>query len=325
MLTGRHARRAGRLLIALVIASAGYAYAQFPRGGFGVLRGEQGDPAELPPEQWPDRKVAGCHMLYTSVRREANGSGWRTDYPWGQRNLLIRLSELTKTRISVLSPGVPHVWLVRLTDPALFECPYLMASDVGTIGLSEEEVDGLRLYLKKGGFLWVDDFWGEEAWDQWSRELGRAMPPSEYTIEDVPLSDPLFHSMIEVKKVPQVTGIGFWRAVGGSTTSERGEETAVRAPARHSRPARQHHRRDDAQHRCVELLGTGDRRPGVLLQVLDRRLRPRHQRSALRDDALSADYACRQATITANGERRHGTSTEKPARSSRRISSASGT
>jgi hypothetical protein len=33
--------------------------------------------------------------------------------------------------------------------------------------------------------------------------------------------------MLEVKNVPQVTGIGFWRAVGGTTTSERGEETAV--------------------------------------------------------------------------------------------------
>jgi hypothetical protein len=33
--------------------------------------------------------------------------------------------------------------------------------------------------------------------------------------------------MMVVKKVPQVTGIGFWRAVGGSTTSERGEESAV--------------------------------------------------------------------------------------------------
>jgi hypothetical protein len=32
-----------------------------------------------------------------------------------------------------------------------------MASDVGTIGLSEDEVAGLRLYLKKGGFLWVGD------------------------------------------------------------------------------------------------------------------------------------------------------------------------
>ena len=217
-----------RLLAAVLIASAGYAYAQFPRDAvLGVLRGEQGDPAELPPPIWPDRGVAGCHMLYTSVRRESNGSGWRTDYPWAQRNLLIRMSELTKTRVSWLNSGVPHVWLVRLTDPALFQCAYLMASDVGTIGLSKEEADGLHRYLKKGGFLWVDDFWGEEAWAQWTRELAKALPPAEYPIEEVPLSDPIFRSMLDVKWVPQVTGFGFWRSVRGSTTSERGEETAV--------------------------------------------------------------------------------------------------
>jgi len=219
-----------RLLLIPLIVSAGYAYAQFPRdvlSGFGTLRGEQGDPAELPPREWPDRNVAGCHMLYTSVRREQNGSGWRTDYPWAQRNLLIRLSELTKTHVSWAEAGVPHVWLVRLTDPALFGCAYLMASDVGTIGLSPEEADALGIYLKKGGFLWVDDFWGEEAWAQWTRELAKALPSTQYTIEDVPLSDPIFRSMLEVKRVPQVTGIGFWRAVGGTTTSERGAETAV--------------------------------------------------------------------------------------------------
>ena len=86
-------RIVARLLMAVLIVSTGYAYAQL-RQDFsgGVLRGEQGDPAELPPQPWPDRNVAGCHMLYRSVRREANGAGWRTDYPWGQRNLLIRLS-----------------------------------------------------------------------------------------------------------------------------------------------------------------------------------------------------------------------------------------
>jgi hypothetical protein len=65
----------------------GGGYAQFRQGldNF-ALRGEQGDPAELPPKLWPDRHLAGCHMLYTSVRREDNGSGWRTDYPWAQRN-----------------------------------------------------------------------------------------------------------------------------------------------------------------------------------------------------------------------------------------------
>ena len=55
----------------------------------------------------------------------------------------------------------------------------------------------------------------------------------------MPLSDPIFRSMLTVKKVPQVTGIGFWRAVGGSTTSERGEETAVP----HFRAVRDNHGR----------------------------------------------------------------------------------
>ncbi len=218
------------ILGAMLVLSGGYGYAQFGQnsfGGFGSLRGEQGDPAELPLDEWPDRNVAGCHILYTSVRREANGAGWRTDYPWGQRHLLIRLSEMTRTRVSWLAAGVPHVWLVRLTDDALFECPYLMASDVGTIGLTEAEAARLRLYLQKGGFLWVDDFWGEAAWAHWTRELAKAMPPHEYPIEDVPLTDPIFRSIFEVKKIPQVTSIRFWRSTRGRSTSERGAESAV--------------------------------------------------------------------------------------------------
>jgi hypothetical protein len=75
--------------------------------------------------------------------------------------------------------------------------------------------------------MWVDDFWGEAAWEQWSSELARALPPSEFPVEDVPLTDPIFRSMLEVKEVPQVTSIRFWRLVGGQTTSERGAETAV--------------------------------------------------------------------------------------------------
>ena len=216
-------------MLALVLSSS-YAYAQFrQRGfdGFGGLRGEQGDPAELPLKQMPDRDFTACHMLYTSVRREANGAGWRTDYPWGERHLMMRLSEITKTRVSKLAVDTPHSWLVRLTDEALFDCSFLMASDVGTIGLSAEEALGLRLYLEKGGFLWVDDFWGEAAWAQWSRELAKAMPPAEYPIEDVPMTDPIFRTMFEVTKIPQVTSIRFWRASSGRVTSERGAESAV--------------------------------------------------------------------------------------------------
>src|SRR6185369_5513493 len=112
-----------------------------------------------PPGQWPDGNFTACHILYTSTRREPSGAGWRTDYPWGERHLLMRLSELTKTRISRSAPNIPHSWLVRLTDDALFGCPYLMASDVGTIGLTDMEAARLRLYLEQGGFMWVDDVW----------------------------------------------------------------------------------------------------------------------------------------------------------------------
>jgi Domain of unknown function (DUF4159) len=212
--------------LAILIASAGYSYAQFRQdlfSAFGPLRGEQGDPAELPPAEWPDPHVAGCHLLYTSVRRESNGSGWRTDYPWAQRNLLIRLSEMTKTRVSWLKPGVPHVWLVRLTDPALFGCPYVMASDVGTIGLSEEEVDGLRRYLKKGGFLWVDDFWGTYAWRVWESQIRKVLPAGEYPFKDLQLDHPIFNQFFEVTKKAQIPSINHWMAY--RDTSERFDDS----------------------------------------------------------------------------------------------------
>jgi len=214
--------RAVLLLAAVVAATAGYAYAQFGRG-FGDLGFNA--PVRWAPADFPDRNFTVCRLMYTSVRREPAGGGWRTDYPYGEINLMTRLSELTRTPVSRGADGRPLQWVVRLTDDALFNCPYTVASDVGTIGLTQEEADRLRLYLEKGGFLWVDDFWGPAAWAQWTRELAKALPPSEYPIEDVPLSDPIFSSQFVVTHVPQITNIQFWRGVGGGTTQERGEDS----------------------------------------------------------------------------------------------------
>src|SRR5947207_3339702 len=83
---------------------------------------------------------------------------------------------------------------------------------------AQDEADRLRQYLEKGGFLWVDDFWGEAAWAQWAHEFGKAMPPDKYPIEDIPLTDPMFKSMLVVTEVPQVSSIRFWRSTGGQTS-----------------------------------------------------------------------------------------------------------
>ena len=219
----------------MLLASAAVAYAQFGSG----FRGDGNFAPRIPPELRKDRAFSFCRLLYTSVRREPSGGGWRTDYPYGEINLMIRLSELTKTPVPFEGERQPMHYVVRMTDPALFECPFTMASDVGTIGMSDPEAEQLRLYLLKGGFLWVDDFWGTAAWQQWSRQIAKVFPPSEYPIEDVPLNDPIFSTQFVVTKVPQITNIGFWRRSGGRETSERGADSRDA----HFRVIRDGHRR----------------------------------------------------------------------------------
>jgi hypothetical protein len=120
------------------------------------------------------------------------------------------------------SRGDANYWTVRLTDQSLFECPLLLGSDVGTIGLAPVEIARLREYLLKGGFLWVDDFWGTRAWDQWADAMRQVLP--EYPIFDIPLDHPIRETLFDVSHVPQVPGINFWRASGGGT-AERGNDS----------------------------------------------------------------------------------------------------
>jgi hypothetical protein len=173
----------------------------------------------------PDGSFVVCRLAYRSVRVEPMGIGWQTDYPYAEINLTTRLSELTKTRVSRDQEGHPNHFVVRLTDDALFNCPLTVASDVGSLGFRPEEIDRLRTYLLKGGFLWVDDFWGTLAWRQWSGEIAKVLDPATYPIMDVPLSDPMLKSMFDVPHVPQITNIQFWRGVDGQSTSERGADS----------------------------------------------------------------------------------------------------
>ena len=198
-----------------VLASAAYSLAQF-RGG-----GVQGT---LAPARFPDGDFAICRLMYTEVRRF--GQGWRTDYPLGERNLSIRFSELTRTRVSYRRDGEPNYYLVRLTDDQLFSCPFLMAGDVGSAGFSPTDAARLREYLLKGGFLWTDDHWGSEEWDVWTRELAKVLPPDQYPIEELTPADPIFKTQFVVPEVLQIPNIGYWRRSGGDT-SEQGADSAV--------------------------------------------------------------------------------------------------
>ena len=165
-----------------------------------------------------------CRLWYDAARSMRSGLGWSTDYPAADSNFMTRLEELTPTRIERWTNGDPGIAAVRATDPDIFKCPFLFMTDPGSVTFSRAEVEGLRRYLLKGGFLWADDLWGNRAWSYFETEITRILP--EYSIEEITPDHPLFSVLYSVEKVPQIPSYQSWRRSGGQT-SEFGAETAV--------------------------------------------------------------------------------------------------
>ena len=205
------------LLIALAIAAAAAAQDRWPRDGYGRFFGRE-PAARFATDASFDGSFNFCRLYYTSARRYPSGQGWWTDYPDADANFSIRLSELTRTHVSRRPDGDPNHLVVRATDPALFQCPFVLMEDAGAASFSDAEIGKLRQYLLKGGFLWVDDFWGTEPWDRWIAELARILPGREYEVQDVSPAHPIFRTMFDVKRLPQIPSIQFWRRSGGETS-----------------------------------------------------------------------------------------------------------
>ncbi|MDR0788160.1 MAG: DUF4159 domain-containing protein [Gemmatimonadota bacterium] len=202
--------------LAGTVGLAAFLFAQTPEYMIGgrVVQGV------MPPER---SGFTFCRLVYHRTYAEASGSGWNTDYPDADQNFMVRLSELTHTPITWRGEGNPAHAIVAATDDALFQCPFLYTSDAGTIGWSDYEVERMREFFDKGGVFWVDDFWGDLAWNRWSEQIGRVLP--EYAIQEIPMDHPLFGAFYFVPRIPQIPSIQFWRRSGGET-SERGAETA---------------------------------------------------------------------------------------------------
>ncbi len=211
------------LVVGVLAAGAGTGYAQRIFAGFY---------GRTPPRFATADSFQGgftfCRAMFTSDRREKRG--WETDYPGADINFSIRLGELTKTRVArqAKSTDPEHV-VVRLTDPELFKCPYLLFQDAGTMTLSDAEIASFRDYLLKGGFAFVSDYWGEIAKEQFDYEISQVLPPQLYPVVDLPIGHPIWSTQFTMKEVPQMPSIQSWRRGGGQT--DRGVTDPVEARA----------------------------------------------------------------------------------------------
>jgi hypothetical protein len=144
-----------------------------------------------------------ARIEYTSLAG-GRGNRWRNDFPDSDWNFSYRLNELTSLKVD------PNGIVLKLTDPALFDYPFLFMNGVGSLQFSQSEADALRRHLLHGGFLMVDDFWGEEEWERMQEQMHMVFPDRRPV--DLPLSHKIFHIVYDLKVKPQVPDIRTWRS-----------------------------------------------------------------------------------------------------------------
>src|SRR3954466_2454476 len=211
-------RRVGTVAL-VVAASAGalavaHAQQRIWSGFYGYT------PPKFPTSATYDGRFNFCRAMFASNRREKQG--WSTDYPGADINFSVRLGELTKVPVKRITDGgeqVPDAVVVRLTDDWLFRCSFTLMEDAGTARFTEAEVERLRQYLLKGGFLLVTDYHGSLAKAQFDEEIGRVLPPGEFPVQDLtpPSAHPMWNTMFHISRMPQMASIQTWRRSGKGT------------------------------------------------------------------------------------------------------------
>jgi len=160
-----------------------------------------------PPYPAGDYEFIFARMVYTGGSSHGN---WTTDWPKSDRQFILGIKRLTNIRVA--DEGVA----ISLTNPDLFKYPFLYSVECGSWNLTDDEIIGLREYLKRGGLLFCDDFWGTYEWENFQMNLLRVLP--EARIEEIPLSHKIFHCYYDVEELVQIPNI--MQALSSSVTYE---------------------------------------------------------------------------------------------------------
>ena len=97
--------------------------------------------------------------------------GWAHNYPYSDRNLngfLVRATGLDVEQMSYR--------IVELGSDEVFRYPFAYVSEPGEMQLTDQEVENLREFIERGGFVLVDDFDGPWQLAQFRSQIRRAFP-----------------------------------------------------------------------------------------------------------------------------------------------------
>ena len=124
-------------------------------------------------------------------RNFSRRAGWAHDYPDAEEHILQVANEATGINLHKMSYVI-----VRLDNEDLFRYPFSYMSEVGGMNMSEREVEVLREYLNRGGFVMVDDFDSQYSLDWFASQMKMVFPGRDFV--RLTLDHPIFHTFYEI-------------------------------------------------------------------------------------------------------------------------------
>jgi hypothetical protein len=207
---GKYAALGAAFVIVCLLLSAQAQYGRRGSGRFG--RGYETDNPQRIREQEMMQKALDpgfTEDVFTFARLKFDsgyggygwgGRIWNDDTPEADLNVIYRLFEATSLKVR------PGLNFIDITTKDLADYPFVYMAGAGRVNLSEEQATALREYLLKGGFLMVDDFWGDEEWEHFAEQARLIFPKREPEL--LTLTNEIFHMVYQFKKQPQIPSVG---------------------------------------------------------------------------------------------------------------------
>ena len=123
----------------------------------------------------------------------SGGGDW-----YGDRTTIPNWLKLLRRRTDVETADERAI--VKLSDRELYRYPMLYIVGHGEIRFSEKEVEALRFYLQRGGFLFVNDDYGLDK--SFRREMLRVFP--DQNLQPIPNSHLIYHCFYDLPGLPKI-------------------------------------------------------------------------------------------------------------------------
>jgi hypothetical protein len=163
--------------------------------------------SDTPPDPRAEFTFARVQFNMDFRALEDREAPWHHDYPYSEDFYLTMLSEVTGIHTSTEAYKIVH-----FDDADVFQYPFLYVSEPGFMDLTEAEIKGVREYLKRGGFLFFDDFRGRDL-NRLREQMKLVFPQRE--MFRLQTDHEIFHSFYDMETLEMQAPYSDYRFNGG--------------------------------------------------------------------------------------------------------------